>query len=227
MAATWAELETELIAMLGSAIVHDSDTRKRWINSAMQHFANQHTARTLTVTFNGDGTTRDFVLPSDYIDMYSVYAEQEEMFYEPIPDIPGVAWDTEPDAGLSVRPFAYQEWPVGTLHVTYAPPKLDDSDALVVRYFGHWLTFGDSDEELPPVWAHEAILSMSVAHAYIPSLSDLSFLNEFRTRVDSGNPMHNPIIQAYDKMIERYEYLLSSRPKQIREPFFHPGGRRR
>lgn len=227
MAATWAELDSDFTEMLGSAITHDSDLREKWINSAMLHFANEHTARTLTVTYNGDGTTRDFVLPADYIGIYSVYAEQEEMFYEPIPDIPGVAWDTEPDAGLSVRPFSYQEWPVGTLHFTYAPPAVTDSDAIIVRYFGRWLQFGDSDNVLPPVWAHEAILSMAVAHAYIPSFSDLSFLNEFRTRVDSGNPMHNPIIQAYNAMVQRYEYLLSSRPRQIREPGFHPGGRRR
>lgn len=227
MAATWAELDSDFIAMLGSAIVHTPASRATWINSAMLHFANEHTARTLTVTYNGDGETRDFALPTDYIELYSVYAEQEEMFYESLPDIPGVAWDTEPDAGLSVRPFSYQEWPVGTLHVTYAPPALADSDALIVRYFGRWLPFGDSDELLPPVWAHEAILSMAVAHAYIPSLSDLSFLNEFRTRVDSGNPMHNPIIQAYNVMVNRYEYLLSSRPKQVREPYHTPGGRRR
>jgi hypothetical protein len=227
MPTTWATLESELISLLGSAIVHDSDTRSDWINMALRHFANTHTALKQTATFNGDGTTRDFVLPADYISIYSVYVEQEEMFYEPISDIPGAAWDIEPDPGSSVRPYSYQEWPEGTLHLTFAPPTFVDGNALVVRYFGSYPEFGDSDGPSQPVWANDAVLSLAVASSYVASLSDMSFLNEFRTRVDSGNPMHNPIIQAYDKMIERYNWLLSSHPIQNREPTYRPGGRGR
>ena len=227
MPTTWASLDAELISLLGSAITHDSDTRAAWINMALRHFANTHTARSLTATFNGDGSARDFVLPSDYIGIYSVYSEQEEMFFEPIPDLPGAAWDTEPDSANSLRPYSYQEWPQGTVHLMYAPPEMVDSDALVVRYFGFWPEYDDPAGPIQPEWANDALLAMAVASSFVASMSDMAFLNEFRTRVDSGTPMHNPIIQAYDKMIERYNWLLSSQPVQDRSPYFVPGGRGR
>ncbi len=226
MPTTWAALDAELIVMLGSAVVHDSDTRATWINMALRHFANTHTARTSTQTFNGDGSTRDFELPSDYISMYSVYSEDGEMFFEPIPDIPGAAWDQSAEA-TSVRPYSYQEWPEGTLHLLHAPAEQSDELALIVRYFATWPEYGDSDGPIQPLWCNDAILSLAIASSYVSSLSDMSFLNEFRTRVDSGNPMHNPIMDAYDKMIERYTWLLSSHPIQVREPQFRPGGRGR
>ncbi len=227
MPTTWATLDAELVTLLGSAIVHDSDARATWINMGLRHFANTHTALKQTVTFDGDGETVDFDFPNDYIQIYSVYVEREEMFYEPISDIPGAAWDVEADPGASVRPYAYQEWPEGTLHLTFAPPVYSDANSLVVRYFGFYPEFDDSDGPSQPIWANDAILSMAVANSYVASLSDMSFLHEFRSKVDSGNPMHNPIIQAYDKMIERYNWLLSSHPIQNREPTYRPGGRGR
>lgn len=226
---TWAGLDAKLVAMLGDAITHDSDLRASWINSALQHFAVSHTAKMLTAqTSAGDGVIQDFEMPADFIEMYSVYSDDDQMFLEPLPDFAGAAWDLEVDASLSVRPHAWAEWPEGVLHVNYALPE---NTALIAKYFGLWPEMysqdSDSNDLMPPTWSHEAILALATANAYIPAMSDATFLNEFRTRVDSGNPVQNPMIQTYKTMVERYEYLLSTRAKQIREPYFRPGGRHR
>lgn len=225
MAATWDELDTEFQALLGNAMPNnDSDTREAWLNQAIRTFAAQHTARLLTVSFSGDGAVQDFALPSDMIQVYSVYSDEEEMFLEPVSESPGVAWDTEATQANSVRPIGWQEWPTGTVHLTYAPEAAADN--IVVKYFGEWTPFGDSDNSLPPTWSLDAIMTLGVANALVSSLSDISFLNEFRTRVDSGNPLHNPIAQAHDSLLKRYDWLLRDIPRQDRTPFYYPGGRR-
>jgi hypothetical protein len=227
---TWEELDARFVGMLGDAITHDSDLREQWCNSALRHFAVSHTARMLTATISaGDGVIQDFKMPSDFISFYSVYSEDDEMFLEPLPDLAGAAWDTEPDPSLSIRPHSWQEWPSGVLHMSYAPPA---ASPVVAKYFGTWPEFWtkDSDSDdlvLFPIWSHDAILTLALSNAYVPAMSDATFLNEFRTRVDSGNPLQNPMIQAHDAMIKKYEWLLREHPRQVREPYFRPGGRHR
>lgn len=222
----WSELDVELESMLGDAITSSAEERMRWFNRAQQHFALWHTARMLDTDFSGDGATQDFTLPSDYIQIYSVYSEDRQMLLEPLDEIPGARWDSAVDPSESVRPFAYIVWPEDTLHVFQAPPTDSDVAGLRIKYWAHWPDVSaDADTILSPLWAHEALLTYSVARSYIPAMSDATFLNEFKTRVDSGNPTQNPMIQSHKRLLEHYEWLLKDFPRQTREPYHKQGGR--
>jgi hypothetical protein len=223
---TWSELDAELVDMLGDAISSSAEERMRWFNRAQQHFAQWHTARMLDTDYAGDGVTQDFTLPSDYIQIYSVYSQDREMLLEPLDEIPGARWDTEAGSADTVRPQAYIIWPQGNLHVFHVPPTDSDGAGLRVKYWAYWPDVTDDDDViLPPLWAHEALLTYAVARSYIPAMSDATFLNEFKTRVDSGNPVQNPMIQAHKRLLAHYEWLLKDFSRQVREPYHKTGGR--
>jgi len=228
--ATWAELDTRLLMLLGTATQSTAVQRVTFFNMAQEHFASEHTAKLQVADIEADGSEQNFELPDDYLDLYAVYSEDEEMFLEPRDFIPGVAWDNEASDD-SNRPVGFLEWPYGSLYLFRAPAA--STTALRVWYYGHWteaVISEDDDTAEPedvevPSWAHEALLCYAAALTYISLLSDASVLNEYKTRVDSGRPTDNPFIDAHDTLMKRYEYLLSSRTKQIRVKSYRPGGR--
>lgn len=221
---TWADIDPKLESLLGDASQVDATDRMDFFNMAMVHFASTHTAKLLTASFDGDGATDDFAMPTDLLDLYAVYSEDHGMFLEPKDFLPGIAWDTEAGYPSSDRPIGYIEWPMGTIHLFFPPET--GTDTVKVWYFGLWLeiTADDTDVEVP-VWAHEPLLDYAAAIGILTELSDASVLNEYKTRVDSGKPTDNPFIQASDAWMKRYHDLLAGRPRQIREKAFRQGGR--
>jgi hypothetical protein len=226
--ATWADLDAEMVRMLGTVLgasIIEAD-RIANFNRAQQHFAAWHTAKLITTTFSGDGTTREFTLPADFLDVYAFYAPFDDVGHilEPREFVPGVAWDQEADNGDTNRPHGYLEWPSGTLLSLRAPDE--GTNNVYLYYFGLWPDItGTGDTVEPPVWAHEALLLYAVALHLVPALHDTAQVRQWGTDIDSGKPTDNPLIQAHDAFMARYYSILSKRSPQRRDVHFTSGGR--
>jgi len=222
MTVTWETLDAKMVILLGTASDATDEDRMEFWNMAQDFFAANHTAKQLKHTFSASGSGADITMPDDYIDLYAVYDKEESLLLEPNELIPGISWDEESDT--SYRPRGYIEWPYGTVHL-FQPPAADTA-AVEVWYFGKYTTVTDNADTVEvPAWAVEALLCYAVAASFLPKLADASFLNEYKTKVDAGNPTQNPLKEAHDTFLKRYEYLLKDRPRQIRRPVFKQGGR--
>lgn len=226
--ATWAELDAELVGLLGLVLGPSSTSadRMRNFNRAQQHFAAWHTAKALTQTYDGDGAMREFDLPADFIDFYAIYAPFGETGHilEPKQMVPGVAWDQNTANEYTDRPYGYMEWPSGTLLLLRAPDAGEDN--IYLYYFGYWPDItSDEDDVESPIWAHEALLLYAAALHLAPAFHDTAEVRQWNTNIDSGRPTDNPLIQAHDAFMKRYRELLASKPEQKRQVHFRTGGR--
>jgi hypothetical protein len=213
MTVTWGDLDSDLESMQGVASLATPADRLRAFNKAQDYFASNHTAKKLSASYATGGSSPDVVLPDDYIDLYAVYSNELQMFLEQKEYWPGVAYDTSTDE--TYRADGYIEWPHGTVRLMKTPAV--DAAGIEIWYFGQWPTLSGSTATVEvPLWSHEALLCYAAAFALLPSLTDATFLNEYKTRVDSGTPVMNPLKLAVDAYMARYEYLLRDRPKQLR-----------
>jgi len=234
----WNTLSEQLSFMLGIASQVTEANRIVAFNFAQRTFALEHTAKRMVADYTSEDCDSDFVftLPTGILDIYALYSNDELCFMEEAAMFPGGAWDLEPSdpsalsgvGGLSStrRPFSFIKWPEGSIKLLFEPDEAEV--ALRLYYWGHWSEVSDSVSVIDsPAWSYEALLTYAVAMTYVPSLGDASWINEFKTRVDSGNPVQNPHEVAHKKLLEKYAWLLSKHPRQIREYAYQPGGRRR
>jgi hypothetical protein len=222
MTVTWETLDAKMVVLLGTASDATDEERMEFWNMAQDFFAANHTAKQLKYTFAASGSSGDVVLPDDYIDLYAVYDKEENSLLQPNELIPGMSWDEDDDT--SYRPRGYIEWPCGTVHLFQTPAA--DAEAVEVWYFGKYATVEDNADSVEvPAWAIEALLCYAAAASFLPKMADASFLNEYKTKVDQGNPIQNPLKEAHDTFLKRYEFLLKDRPRQVRRTPFKPGGR--
>jgi len=238
MSVIWTDIVSSIEGLAGYTANLSEASLVSWFNKAQRHFAATHTAALRTTTFTGDGSTRSFALPADYLQIYGVFQEDADGMLEPKDLRPGTEWsleDTDTSAASSVslvpnvpRPFGYIEWPRGYLDLFIAPAS---GSVVKVWYYGYWTEVVEDEEGVdssviePPLWAHEALQLYTLAMSNIPNFSDASVLNEYKTKVDSGSPLHNPLIQAHDALMKRYRDALASFPRQERTMVFTQGSR--
>jgi hypothetical protein len=226
----WADLSPRLDSLLGVSTTASPEDKLVWFNQALVYFADTHTAKQRTESFTADGVATDFVLgmagsPAallyEVLDIGGVYSEDTGSFLEPIEIRSGMAWQEGEDS--NGRPQGYMHWPHGTIHSLFVP---SDGSLIKVWYYTYWPAIeGDNDVVEAPTWAHEALLTYASACSLVAQIGDATVLNEYKTRVDSGTPIHNPFIGALDALMKRYQSLLV-RPRQTRVLPFEPGGRR-
>ena len=222
MTVTWETLDARMVVLLGSAADANDEDRIEFWNLAQDFFAANHTAKQQKYVFAASGSSADIAMPDDYIEVYAVYDEEENILLEPHELVPGMSWDRAESSDY--RPYGYIEWPYATVHLFQTPSA--NVEALEIWYWAQYEPVVDNESVIEvPKWAHEALLCYAVAASFLPKLADASFLNEYKTKVDSGNPMQNPLLEAHNTFLKRYEYLLKDRPRQIRRPVFKAGGR--
>lgn len=224
MTVTWGDLDERFVSMIGTASDASDDDRMLFWNMAQDYFAASHTAKQQKYVFAASGSSADITMPDDYIELYAVFSKEENLLLEPHDLVPGMSWESASTTDPDYEPHGYIEWPYATVHLFHVPAA--DVEAVEIWYFAQYgAVSGSSSTIEPPRWAHEALLCYAAAMSFLPKLADASFLNEYKTRVDSGNPVQNPLKDAHDLFLKRYEYLLKDRPRQVRKPPFKPGGR--
>ncbi|MCK5307595.1 MAG: hypothetical protein KAJ73_03200 [Zetaproteobacteria bacterium] len=221
----WSEITARLESLIGGSRftqIEPADLLS-WFNQAQRNFAVRHTAVQKTVLFDGDGSTSEFDLPADFLKAYAVFWEDESMFLEPADFVPGIQWDWDA-VDATNRPYGFILWPSDKLTVFHAPAIGTGN----LRLY-YWGTYSDvvslTDILEPPVWSHEALMFYTIALSLMPDMQDTATINQWNTRVDSGRPVDNPLLQSYDKIMHSYHEALSLWPKQLRDQYYYSGGR--
>lgn len=223
--ASWQEILDEIQVLMGTSRVTaiDDDDILKWFNIAQRNFAIRHTAPERVTTYNGDGSATEFDLPSDFLEVYAVYWDDEGMFLEPRDYKPGIIWDMD-SADETTRPYGFIKWPADKLTLFHAPEA--GTGNVTLYYWGLYSDVsGPTDTLEPPVWSHEALILYTIALSLVPDLQNTAAIRQWNQRVDSGRPVDNPLLQSFDKIMQAYHETLSLWPKQNRAIYYYSGGR--
>lgn len=222
--AAWSEILDRLHSLLGNRAGQvDDDDLLVWFNQAQRNFAIRHTASQNVEAYDGDGSTLEFDLPEDFLADYAVYWNDEEEFLEPADFKPGIRWDWDATDD-TYRQHGYILWPATKLTVFHAPET--GVGNLKLYYWGLYTDVAALTDTIePPVWSHEALLFYTLALSLVPTFQDTATIRQWNQRVDSGRPVDNPLLDAFEALIKQYHETLSLWPKQVRSHYYYSGGR--
>lgn len=180
------------------------DDRLAELEWALHEFA-MHTAleRTLRVENHGGRLT----LPPDYLKMGGVLDVEGNYFLEPFPAVtPG-----------NERPLrGWYEWPHGELRLLGVYGPVD------IYYYAYYPPLRGDDNQVidVPTWAVQPILMLAAAFVQMPYSVTASSLAQWKTRMDSGTPTDNPLIEQVNFFIAQYERALSKHQPQQQDVAF-------
>jgi len=107
------------------------------------------------------------------------------------------------------------EYPAGSLSFSKELPG--DYD---LYYLAVWTPLGDTpDEDLtlePPNASMTGMAFYSAAYALQPQAVNTAEVRQFNTRVDSGNPEHNPLQDAALYLLKLFQNEMNRHPKHQR-----------
>lgn len=198
---TWGKFKALLVSELeesdvpGNAIIAT--------NSALRLFAshwaygNFYTSRV--------PSSQALTLPGDYLEMHGVRSVADGLIMFNYPSLPDDA-----DEGLG-----WYEFPHGTLHF----PSF--SGEVQIFYYSYYPEIEEDSLDTQPIpipqWGLKGVLFMAAAYSIMPALVSDARLNQYNTRLDSGNPEHLPIKQLIDFLREQYEKEIAKWPHQERQ----------
>jgi len=138
------------------------------------------------LTAGSDGDT--FTLPSDVYEVQAVQTLSDYLFISKATLGSGTA------RGNSQADNDWIEAPNGTLSLSVA---LSEGDLLNIYYLAYWSeppgTGSSSFVIEVPREAHNGMVYYAVSHCLLTAALDAASIGQFKTRVDSGNPEHNPL----------------------------------
>lgn len=171
------------------------------VNAALRVLATTHTGLASVSDYTGDGETAQFPLPGNCIEnrILGVYDTTYDTWLTRVTFFPGQALDE-----------GYYVWPDG--YVNFSPAIISDS-VYRLHYVAYYPEIvDDSSEFLIPQWAIEAIALYTAGRVLEDYASQMAVLGQFRTRVDSGNPEDQPVLQLSRRYIEQFYELVNRHP---------------
>lgn len=189
---TWAQLR-EVIRSITSDIPDGDGNYKieasillRYTNHALHTISSRHSdtgVETLTVT------NQSAVLPSGCVHVRHCYADGVEL---------------DPTVGNYPRESEYSPVSMTTLRVG------DDSLTTVeIVYDKLWTELVDDADIVPvPLWLEEALTFYAASSALAHLASASGDLSQWDTKIDSGNPEHNPLLKLSDFYQKRADTSL-------------------
>jgi len=148
-----------------------------------------------TYEFIGDGSTASFSLPDDYY------------WYAGFFDANGarltVLWPAESEYILESGEYSVIITPSGQVRFH---PLLQLNDKVTLYYYARWPLVTDQNSQIGPAyhWLN-ALAYYASAELIIADALTAAGVRQFGTRIDSGNPEHNPVarqIEAFRKMFK-------------------------
>lgn len=227
MTLTWAQMKSYILeGILKDASSEDSRytpeqllAYARWACAELS----LHTAQADIFTIETDGTTNQFVLPSDMVDSISKcglvgYDDGKEIDYLPYyKRMPDVLWPS-PSATSAPEHKCYWEWPTGQLTLGFTPV---DGKKLLIYYFKIWpAPTRDEDILSIPQWMEQPFVYLFSAFAMEPTGTQFANIRGWNRKTDSGNPEDNPAEKHALYFIAQANRILSKTPPQDRENFY-------
>jgi len=210
MATTLGELRSRILRLLGDpeGAGYSGDLLLDGIVAAMEAILPwmPKTARTL---FTGDGNTVIYALPSD---LYETEAVVVNLSGEVLPR--SVLSPGQKLGLYSTNVNQWIEYPSGSM--TFAK-ALRTGEVYDLYYLARWTkpttTSLDSEVLETPDVALTGLTIYAAAYVILPTAIGVSELNPFKTRVDSGNPTHNPMQDTALYLLDLFAKEMNRHPK--------------
>lgn len=166
-----------------------------------------------TSYLTGDGALKAFDLPADFYSMDAVvYRETGEVLAQAI---------FAPLSYYGEDIEATNNWlllPTGKLSFSKTP---DTGQIFDLYYCATWtkptIDTNESEELEPPSYLEYAIALYSAAYILMPdTVSYSTGIGPYKTKVDSGNPEHNPIQKQLNFLLSQFAAEIGRHPRHIR-----------
>ena len=221
MTYTWEQAQLELGRVLGdpTAVTWAADLRLDAYNHALEAFA-AHTAKASGYTVTGDGSIDTITLSDAVIDPASVFLldVDADEWWEDIGNSQSIKFELARTRSSDDR--TYYEWPERVLQLGRA---LADGEEVGVYAYYYWDEVSDDDDEiLVPRWAREALLNYAGAYCMQSSAVPAANIGQFDTKLDAGNPEHNPFERRIEAFLKRYRSILDQWTPQSKAPPWIP-----
>ena len=170
-------------------------------NAALRLLATTHTGLASVSDYVGDGETTQFSLPSNCIEnrVHGVYNSTYDVWLSKVTFFPGKPLDT-----------GYYVWPDGYINFS---PYIASSSTYQVHYVAYFPEIeNDSSVIQIPPWAIEPVVLYTAGRTLEDHASQMAVLGQFRTRVDSGSPEDQPVLQLSKRYIEQFYELVNRHP---------------
>ena len=106
------------------------------------------------------------------------------------------------------------EYPYGS--ITFSK-SLTVGETYTLYYLAHWDKpedkSSDNDDLEPPQYAHQGLLLYSSAYMLFPTAISASEVRQFNTKVDSGNPEHNPMQESATYLLRLFNDEMNRHPR--------------
>jgi hypothetical protein len=144
-----------------------------------------------------------FTLPEDLYEVQAVWDSNLNTFIDPAILAPG-----EPDATETGN--AWYEYPSGILNLYNAI----GSSGGTLYYAATWSKpLQDADVLEVPDYAMTGLTYYGASYATLNKASAAARLGNYKTKQDSGNPEHNPLLTYSSFLLKRFEYEMARMPK--------------
>ncbi len=136
-----------------------------------------------TTVIEGNGLSASFPLPDDFY-WYSGFFKSDGSKLD-------VLWPSNADYILPTGEYAVTLYPTGQATFT---PLLSSGEQITLYYYARWRTVAsDTDIIEPPAHWLNALAYYTTAELLIADAIIAAGVRQYNTRVDSGNPEHNPV----------------------------------
>jgi len=158
----------------------------------------------------GNGTLTSFELSDDLYEIDAVADDDGEFLPEAV---------LAPGNHYGANTGGENDWiefPTGYLSLSKAP---DSGDVVTVYYRGFWTKPANPTDDgfvltIPRYLVH-AVALYAAAYALMPGAVQTAAIRQFNTKVDSGNPEHNPVAERVTFLLRLFNAEMSRHPRQI------------
>lgn len=150
---------------------------------------------------------RQFDLPSDLIEVDGVYSNNQAVF---LPEFQLMAYE----GGYNNASNAWDIYEDGKLTLHTA---LSSSENATVYYSASWLKpIADSEQLEPPAYVETALALYAAHYVLFYDATQSGKLGQYKTKVDSGTPIDNPLIELVNFFLKHYEIELQRIPMKTK-----------
>ena len=213
---TWSDINVKLDTFLGREAEEGGKEFKNeklrvesW-NWAQQMFV-AHTPRQRQVTLSVESDGRSALLPADFYAADGIYDSDYEQFWRPVRYHSGDIRYLNDDV--------LQFW-------TWENKVILESEVSTNLTLYYWAYYPDIEYSMQgsqvttsqgvvytPGWAELPLIHLTVANVLQPMELFASNINQYKIRVESGNPEHNPRAQSALYHLNWYETLTNKFPR--------------
>ena len=164
--------------------------------------------KALKVTITGDGTS-SYPLPND---LYHIEAVSDDATGQLLREAQLVSGRFRGENIAAENDWL--EYPHG--HISFSK-NISVGETYTLYYLAHWGKPIDDDDLTdplePPSYTHFALALYTTAYMIFPSAVSASEVRQFNTRVDSGNPEHNPMQQSATYLLKLFAEEMNRHPR--------------